>query len=228
MMFLDLSELEEVFRNRWFWSVGRPNLAFFKREDYLGPVHLPLDTAVRNRVEAETGRRPDGPVRMLTHLRYFGHGFNPVTFYFCYDATDSRVETVMPEITNTPWHERHAYVLPEDRNEASGDRKRYRHVKRFHISPFMGMDIDYDWRFTRPGQTFNVHMICRERGETLFDATLRLRRREIDGPLLSWILVKYPFMTMKVVAMIYWQAFRLWLKRAPYYEHPMKENKEGA
>ena len=112
MAWLDLAELDRVFRGRWFWSTRRPALAWLRRADYLGDARLPLDQAVRERVALETGVRPAGPVRMLTHLRTFGACFNPVTFYFCYDLSGDNVETIVAEITNTPWNERHAYVLP--------------------------------------------------------------------------------------------------------------------
>ena len=112
MAYLDLTELDHVFRGRWFWSTRRPALAWFRRADYLGNPSVPLDQAVRDAVERDTGMRPRGPIRLLTHLRYFGHGFNPVSFYYCFDPADTRVETIVAEITNTPWAERHAYVLP--------------------------------------------------------------------------------------------------------------------
>ena len=117
-MYLDLAELPRLFDRRWFWSCGRVNLASFLRADYLGDPESPLDTAVRDRVESETGGRPAGPIRMLTHLRYGGHIFNPVTFYYCFDSEDRRVETVVTDITNTPWGERHCYVLSESTENA--------------------------------------------------------------------------------------------------------------
>ena len=88
MMYLDLDELDSVFRHRWFWSVKRPALARFRRENHLGDATVPLDTAVRDLVLAETGSRPQGPVRLLTNLSYFGYCFNPVSFYYCFDSAD--------------------------------------------------------------------------------------------------------------------------------------------
>src|SRR5687768_3817301 len=95
MSYLDLAELPELFRRRWCWSAHRPALAWFRRKDYLGPPELPLDTAVRNLVTSHTGIRPHGPIRLLTHLRHFGYSFNPVSFYYVFDATDTRVETIV-------------------------------------------------------------------------------------------------------------------------------------
>lgn len=220
MMYLDLAELDRVFAHRWFWSVRRPALAWFRRADYLGDTNVPLEQAVRDRVEQETGARPRGPIRMLTHLRYFGYCFNPVTFYYCFDEADTRVDTVVAEITNTPWNERHAYVLHDAHRDSAT--QRYRFAKRFHVSPFLEMAMDYDWRFGAPGAALAVHMINRKNGATAFDATLRLRRREITGVALASVLLRFPLMTAKVVVAIYWQALKLWVKRTPFYAHPAK------
>lgn len=222
MTWLDLSELDEVFRDRWFWSAQRPALAWLRRADYLGDTSVTLDEAVRDQVARATGRRLTGPVRLLTHLRTFGHCFNPVSFYYCYDATGSRVDTIVAEITNTPWNERHAYVLPADRDGSNSHPMRFRFGKSFHVSPFMPMDIDYDWRFSVPGERLAVHMANRRAGTKLFDATLALERRELTGVNLAGALLRYPFATLEVMRAIYWQALRLWIKRVPFHVHPEK------
>jgi uncharacterized protein len=226
MAWLDLAELDEVFRGRWFWSTHGPALVWLRRADYLGDPRVPLDRAVRDRVEQATGRRPAGAVRLLTHLRTFGHCFNPVSFYYCYNAAGEQVETVVAEITNTPWKERHCYVLPARMSEARGTNLHFRFGKAFHVSPFMPMEIDYDWRFTLPGARLAVHMENQRAGETLFDATLALKRREITGANLAGALVGYPFATLRVLRAIYWQALRLWLKGVPFYVHPAKRTEE--
>ena len=216
MAWIDLAELDRVFRGRWFWSARRPALAWLRRADYLGDPAVPLDTAVRDRVEGALGCRPAGPVRLLTHLRTFGHAFNPVTFYSCFDAAGERVTAIAAEITNTPWNERHAYVL-----DATG-----RHTlaflfpKAFHVSPFMPMDLEYDWRFSHPGGRLVVHMTNLQSGVRFFDATLRLRRREITGPSLAGALARFPLASLRVMAGIYWQALRLFLKGTPFHGHP--------
>ena len=221
-VFLDLDELDQVFSGRWFWSARNPNLAWFKRSDYLGDPNVPLKQAVMEYVERKTGGKTEGPIRMLTHLRYFGHVFNPVTFYYCFDRSDSHVETIIAEITNTPWGERHRYVL----SGAPGpDNEKYISCnldKEFHISPFMPMDIRYNWSFTVPGDKLNVHMISFKDGHRLFDASLRMKRYPITAYNCARLLAGFPFMTVKVITGIYWQALLLFLKRIPFYTHPGK------
>jgi DUF1365 family protein len=219
-MFLDLEELEHVFNGRWLWSVGRANVANFKRADYLGPADIPLDQAVRDRVKQEVGEIPVGPIRMLTHLRYYGHCFNPVSFYYCYDAADTRVEYIVAEITNTPWRERHSYVLNMKQKRDMGSDKHFQFAKAFHVSPFMDMDFLYDWLFEEPGESLHIHMTNFKEDKKFFEAVLTMQRQEISGAALAWVLIRFPAMTIKVLSMIYWQAFRLWLKKTPYYDHP--------
>jgi hypothetical protein len=223
MMYLDLSELAGLFRGVRFWSAERPNLAYLKREDHLGDPSVPLETAVRDLVEERLGSRPAGPVRMLAHLRYFGHCFNPVSFFYCYSPCGEKLETIVAEVRNTPWMERHYYVMGEGTSEARGKGwRRHRFRKAFHVSPFLPMELDYDWRFKEPGETIHVHMIGLAEGRRLLDATLSLRREPLTAASLQRVLLHYPFMTVKVVAAIHWQALRLAAKRAPFFVHPSK------
>jgi len=220
MMYLDLDEMPLLFRHRWLWSADRANLAWFRRSDHVGDPAIPLDQTIRQLVEARTGSRPTGPIRLLTHFRYFGYVFNPVSFYFCFDQSDCRVQAIVAEITNTPWGERHCYVLGPEDNRAAGSRKRYRVPKAFHISPFIDMDAQYDWRFTEPGAQLAIHMENLREDRLFFDATMRLKRREISGHALARVLVQYPLMTAKVIGAIHWQALKLWAKGVPFHAHP--------
>lgn len=222
MLYVDLAELPALFDRFWLWSARRPAPAWFRRADYLGPPEVPLDDAVRAAVVRETGRAPTGPIRLLTHLRYFGYCMNPVSFYYCFDASDRYVETIVAEITNTPWNERHAYVLPCDAGERSGPLLRFRFGKEFHVSPFLPMDMRYDWRFGAPGERLTVHMENERNGAKVFDATLDMARRPVSSSSLARTLAAHPLMTVKVVSAIYWQAARLWLKRTPFHTHPAK------
>ncbi|MGD2151098.1 MAG: DUF1365 domain-containing protein [Desulfobacterales bacterium] len=223
-MYLDLEELPTLFDIHPLWSYQRFNMAYFRRKDHFGDPSIPMDTAVRDLVQTNLGNRPAGPIRLLTHLRYFGYCFNPASFFYCYDASDLTVETIVVEIHNTPWGEHHCYVLGDTHNEHPVDHwRRYRFKKIFHVSPFIDMDIHYDWRFRVPGEIIRVHMIDMEKGKKLFDASLMLKRRPISRKELTRVLMRYPLMTMKVTTMIYFQALRLLLKNTPFFTHPKKK-----
>lgn len=214
LLYLDLDELNSVFTGRWLWSADRPAVAWFRRQDHVGKVDEELKDTVRGLVRRETGREVPGPVRLLTHLRYFGYCMNPVSFYYCWDQDGQSLEAVVAEVSNTPWGETHCYVIDMKRGTKASFRKA------FHVSPFMAMNQQYLWRLSRPGQTLSVSMRNIEYGRRLFSASMVLREREITGPQLARVLTRYPLMTVKVVAAIYWQALRLWLKGTPFHEHP--------
>ena len=163
MAYLDLAELPEVLDRVPLWSARRPAPAWFRRSDYLEVDH-------------------DGPVRLLTHVRAFGHLFNPVSLYYCFDPDGERVERVLAEVTNTPWGERHTYTL--DAMDATIG-------KALHVSPFLGMDSEYRIRMTTPGEQLRVHMESRRDDRVDFDATLALRRRELS----AWPVLRQPLMT---------------------------------
>ena len=228
MVYLDLAELDEVFRGRWLWSTRRTAFARFDRRDHLGDPDVPLDSAVRGLVRDRVGVAPTGPIRLLTHLRYGGYAFNPVSFYYCFDAGDRHVESVVAEVTNTPWRERHCYVLSQRRTGART--LRARSVKAMHVSPFHPMDLAYDWIVQQPGERLAVHMALRSASADatvstqgtapIFGAALSLRREPISGVSLARALARFPFMTARVIGAIHWQALRLWMKRIPVHAHP--------
>jgi len=220
MMYLDLTELEDVFRGRWFWSVNRPTLARFRRSDHIGDPDQPLEGCVRDLVEDRTGRRPTGPIRLLTQLSYLGYGFSPVSFYYCFDSTGEVVESIVTEVNNTPWGEQYCYVLSDRAEPGSAKLRHFRLSKEFHVSPFMDMAIDYEWKFTNPEDRLHVYMENHKDGGKFFEATMRLERSEISRHSLARLLAVYPLITMRIVLGIYWQALCLWLKRCLVYDHP--------
>jgi DUF1365 family protein len=222
MMYLDLDELERVFDGRWLWSSRGPAPAWFRRADHLGDPNRPLRSSVADLVSSETGRRPDGPIRLLTHLRYFGHCFNPVSFYFCYDPGDEQVVAVVAEVHNTPWGERHCYVLAPQTGVGRGGAMRFETPKEFHVSPFMPMDHSYRWALTAPHRRLTVHIENHRGGQKIFDATMNLARGEITSRRLNAVLLRYPLMTLQVVLAIHYQALRLWMKRVPVHSHPRR------
>ena len=220
LAYLDLAELPGVLDPYPLYSARRRAPARFRRADYLGDPARPLDECVRDVVEGSGAPRPAGPVRLLTGLRYLGHTFNPVSFYYCFDPTGRRVEDVVAEVENIPWGERHAYVL--ERGAREGTVLAVELEKKHHVSPLMGMDQTYSFRAGTPGERLQVHIESRPQGvdEKTFDATLSLRRREMSRPLMLGLLARYPAMSLQVVAKIYAQAARLKLKGARYHPHP--------
>jgi DUF1365 family protein len=157
---------------------------------------------------------------MLTHLRYFGYCFNPITLYYCFSADGSRVEHILAEVRNTPWNERHCYVLSVSEDEASRGKFGFRHAKGFHVSPFMKMDMEYAWNVTAPMESLVVHIENIRNGGLYFDATLSMHRQPVTQANLDRVLLAYPFMTLKVILLIYYQGLKLWLKRIPFVAHP--------
>jgi uncharacterized protein len=230
MMYLDLDELPQLFEKTKFWSYLKPNLAWFKREDYYGNPEIPLKSAISQLVKQATGFAPQGPVRLLTNMRYFGHCFNPVSFYYCFEPDGTTLQAIVSHITNTPWGEDYAYVHDFNANREvlstqHGTITAFKLSKAFHVSPFMPMEIEYDWRFKLEEKQLLVHMKNLKDGQQMFHATLDLKPRAFTSATLNLMLIRYPFMTMKVVAAIYWNAFWLWLKRVPFYSHPNPAHK---
>jgi hypothetical protein len=211
MLYLDLGELPELLDRHPLWSARRPALGWFRRSDYLGDPDVPLEQAVRGLVAERTGYRPYGPVRVLTTPRCFGHCFNPVSFYYCFDPPGEQVQAVIAEVTNTPWGERHAYVTRELTS---------RHAKALHVSPFYSLDYEYELRLSPPAERLEVAIAAHRGGRRAFVATLALERRPVSARSLTRLLLGRPPMSMKVSAAIYTQALRLWLKGVPVQPHP--------
>ena len=222
LLYLDLDELPELLAGPGALSAGRLGLLSFHRPDYLGGEG-DLAAAARARAAAALGVAPRGPVRLLTHVRSLGYVFNPVSFYYCFAQDGRTLEAIVAEITNTPWGERHAYVV---RGTAEGARAEL--AKGFHVSPFFGMDQTYRWLFEVPGERLAVEMLNEEGGREVFRARLALRRRPWSGAALWRAALRRPLMAWKVHAAIYWQALRLWAKRVPFHAHPAKSAPSAA
>ena len=223
MVYLDLAELDTAFRGRWLWSARRPAPAWFRRRDHFGDPNLPLDGYVRDLVEQQTGRRPAGPIRLLTHLRYFGYCMNPISVYYCFKADGLELDALVAEVSNTPWGEKIGYVL--DVADQTGGNQRAEFAKAMHVSPFMPMNLRYVWHSTPPGPHLAVHLDVFKGPSRLLDTTLSLRRQPLDGHSMAGALLRFPLMTLKVIAAIHWEALRLLLKRIPVFPHPPNSGK---
>lgn len=220
MLYVDLAELPEVLDRPPWWSARRIAPAWFRRADYLRPTGRPLDQAVRDAVAVRSGERPSGPIRLLTHPRYWGYGFNPASFYYIFEPDGKRVRWVLVEVSNTPWNERHAYLLgPLGDLDGDGNwRPECRKV--FHVSPFMEMEMSYRWLLRPPEDSLLVNIENHDDAGRLFHATLSLRRRPLTTGNLNRLLWRYPWLSLKIIAGIHWQAVRLWRKGVPYVPHP--------
>ena len=212
MPLLDLAEIDEVVSQHPLWSRERTNAVSFRRDDFLGPPGTELDAAVRDVVEAEDGTRPAGPIAMLAHVRTWGWLFNPIALYYCYDPTGTRVEHLVADVTNTPWKERHAYVL--------GPPGHHVRAKAMHVSPFFGMQQSYRFAYGAPADDLHLSISVLEDGADVFGAGLRLRRHPVSHRSLGRILWRHPLLTMRVSAGIHHHALRLWRKGATFHAHP--------
>jgi DUF1365 family protein len=214
LVYLDLEELDGLLGGRL--TAGRPGLVRFRRGDYLGDPHVELGDAVRALLVRRTGSAPAGPIRLLTHLRTFGHCFNPVSFYYCFTPLE-QLDAVVAEVTSTPWGERHAYVLERS---GEGPVLAASFAKALHVSPFMGMEQRYTLRAAAPDATLAVHIESYELGQLAFDATLALRRAPLSSRGLARLTARYPAATLRVLALIYGHALALKLKGVPLHARP--------
>jgi len=222
MMYLDLDELPGLFDRFLLWSARRFNLAYYTRNDHMGDNQQSLKQSVIDLVKDKAGINLTGPIRLLTHLRYFGHCFNPVSFYYCFDKNDKNLEVIVAEVSNTPWGEQHCYVLHIDKEQQRSGKYKFELDKQFHVSPFNPMDQNYEWFFTQSNDHLGVHMENWKNNEKVFDASLALAAQPINRKNLARALTLFPLMTAKVSFSIYYQALKLWIKRTPLYTHPGK------
>ena len=204
------------------------NRIWFRRRDYFQPGNGDLESAVRRHVFLATDWEPDGAIELVTHPRYFGWCFNPVSFYLCY-GKDAETESnpvprvILAQITNTPWHERHTYCLVADDFTQTNEgwrSVRFRFPKDFHVSPFNPMEQDYEWLFAFHREGLRVHMNVKGREGKAFDATLSLTRHPLNREWVRYAMKRYPAETIKASIGIHWNAFKLWRKGARFHDHP--------
>ena len=222
MAYIDITSLSTTMSPSLLWNINKPAIVSFRRSDYHGDPQVDLEDAVRLTLLEKTGRSFNGPIRLLTNLRYFGYCFNPVSFYYCFNENDDKVEAIMAEVTNTPWKERYAYVIEKQDQTNNKPRLVASPKKQLHVSPFWGMDHDYDWSFSQPESNLSVYMRNFKEDKMVFDVALNLKRKVFSNRSLLKAILRFPFITLMVVYRIHWQAFILYIKRAPFFTHPDK------
>jgi DUF1365 family protein len=209
-----------------FGGYNRFNWASYYDKDFFGDPSLSIRERIERDATAQGVELSDGPMYMLTHLRYLGYCFNPVSLYFCY-GLDGRDPLVLAEVNNTFGEGRNYWLGPHNALPAENS-LRFRCAKDFHVSPFMDMDLEYDFTFTQPDEKLVVHVNTLRGGDSFFDATLSLERQPWTSVNLTRTLARYPWMTAKVMAAIHWQALRLLVKGVPVYTHPARKEKPAA
>ena len=210
MALLDIDRIPQLMSVSRLTSHNHWNWTSFDDRDHLGD----RTGTLRERLVVDAAGHgidlPDGPIFLLTHLRYLGYCFNPVSFFYCFDGAQ-RLRVVLAEVRNT-FGGAHNYWL---RSDSASRTFRAAAAKTLYVSPFMPVDLDYTFALTPPADRLVAHMETVKAGSVYFDATLSLERRPWSAVDIRRALVRYPAMTAKVVVGIHWQALKLWWKGVP-------------
>lgn len=226
MVYLDLDEVAEVFSLSRLWSATGPALIRFNPNDFFGKTDKTLKASIQDWIFEQTGKRLNGPVRLLANFRFAGFIINPICCYYCFSDDGEKLEYVVAEVTNTPWKERTRYLLPcASMDKKHGQQASGEFGKEMHVSPFHPMEMRYQWRLDRPAANLNLHFDNLQQGEKVFDASLMLGREALTATNMRAIVWRFPFMTLRVALAIHWQALKLWLKKTPLYPHPDRNKK---
>jgi uncharacterized protein len=219
MAFLDVERIPALMQVSRLASHNRWNWASFYESDHFGDTQQPLYQRIAGDARSHGIQLPDGQIFLLTHLRYLGYNFNPVSFYYCFDRRD-QLQLILAEVNNTFGETQNYWLSPAIQVATSEKARSYKFPKTFHVSPFMSMDCRYHWTFTQPGDLLTVQTNVAENDEALFDSTLRLERRPWTARSLRDALLRFPWVTAKTIAAIHWEAARLFLKKVPLFHHP--------
>lgn len=215
MYFLDLAQIDGLPDLAPWFSTRSWSLARFRRDDYLGETENDLDQAVRKRMELLTGEQVCGKVFGLLNMRTLGLYFSPVNFYFGFDQK-ARCSHFLAEVSNIPWNKRHHYAYFLE----PGEQWVKKQEKEFHVSPFNPMNQRYGWHIAAPDKTLALGIDVDDQRGRVFEARLELEKLPLDRPTLRRLVLRKPVMTASVVAGIYFQALKLYLKGVPYIPPP--------
>lgn len=215
MVLLDIDRIPELLTVSRLTSCNRWNWASFHDADHLGDPSRPLRERLRTSASARGLRLPGGPIYLLTHLRYLGYCFNPISFFYCLDP-DGRTRLVLAEVHNTFGGSECYWLVPH----SAGLSAKATAAKTLYVSPFLPMSLDYHFALTAPARRLTAHIEAVEAESRRFDATLVLERRPWTAGDIRRALLRQPAMTMSVIAAIHWQAARLWWKGVPVVPRP--------
>ena len=219
MAYINLKEINNLLPNSFFWGFNKKALISFNRSDYLDRPEKNLIDAVKNLVFERIGKKIKGPIYLLAHLRTLGHCFNPVSFYYCFDKSEKKIDAIIAEVTNTPWKERYSYVIDCENSEKNNLFKNIQ-KKELHVSPFFEMNHQYHFSISKPDNLISIKIDNFKKGVKVHEALLSLNKQEFSKKSLIRSLINYPLMTIKVVTAIHWQAIKLWFRGAKFFNNP--------
>ncbi|WP_306523828.1 DUF1365 domain-containing protein [Rheinheimera sp.] len=211
-LWLDLQQLDSLSSFGRYLSLEKFAAWSFRRKDYLQGAD-DLAQAVKDKVKALGGDKEVQLVFLLSPLANFNVFFSPLNLYYCY--ADGKPLYLLAEVSNTPWNERHYYLIPL---QTEGDTE-FCHDKNFHVSPFNPLDMQYQWKINQPETELQLSISNWRLGERVFSAWLDLTRHELNKPSLQQQLIHTPWQNVQVVFRIYWHALKLLFKRLPVYGH---------
>ncbi len=216
-LLLDLEEIPALAKRlRWF-SLGRFNLFSFHVRDHGDGSDRPLREQIEQEL-AKAGLPLGGRIDLLCTPRMLGHQFNPISVYFCHNPAGA-LQAMVYEVHNT-FGERHSYLIPLREAVQPGETIVQHCAKAFHVSPFLGMDMQYEFRTQTPDEDrLSLSINTRDADGPMLVAHYAAQARPLTDSALLRLCATHPLIGLKVVAAIHWEALRLWFKKAPLYRH---------